>query len=154
MSFRRITLLVMAVSVVAVALPSFATAAKAPTFYSYKKCKSKYNCTFALYTNSKNTQIVTLQIVPKCSKKGSQLTAYNEGTIKINSKKKFSVTLKTNSYDQGSTSGTPGKATVSGKVTKKDKATVKYSVDTVSDGCANAKSGEATLKYAGSQQGG
>jgi hypothetical protein len=154
MTFRRISLALVAVAMLA--LPAAAGAVKIPTYFIYGTgCTKSAGCRTAIYTNSSNKQIVAFNFSPKCKTKGSTFSAsLNSGSLKINSKHKYSGELTANSYDQGAAQGTPGKVTISGKVTKKDKATLKYSVDATSTGCSNITKGTLTLKYKGSQQGG
>lgn len=154
MTLRRLTFLIAAVAAVAIAVPSLAGAAKIPSYFVYQKCSSKTKCTASGYTNTANTRIVSLTFSGKCSEPTSTLSAQSEGPIKINSKHKYSGVLSVNSYKGGDAQGTVGKATVSGKVTKKDKFTLTYSIDKVAAGCENVKTGSFTLKYKRKQTGG
>lgn len=154
MIFKRLSLTVLVIGIFAIAVPTLASAVKLPTYYVYKKCKTKNNCSAAIYTNSANTKIVALQLFPKCKTKTSYFSAANSGNVSINSSHKYSKTLDGSSYDKGADSSVAAKVTVSGKVTKKDKVTLKYAVDKTSPGCSNITSGTLTLKYVGSQSGG
>jgi hypothetical protein len=153
MNLKRLVLVVIALAMLAV--PAYAAAAKLPTYYRYGSKCTKIGCSLAAYTNSKSTRMVAFSLGPKCSATGSNFSASSDGVVfKINSKGKFDTTIKSNSYDTGSSQGTAGIVTITGKVTKKDKVKGTWSVDKTSPGCANVMTGKFDMKYKGKQQGG
>jgi hypothetical protein len=155
MRLSRLTILIATIAAVAVALPAFAGAAGGmPSYFVYKKCSSRTSCLASAYTNTANTRIVALSLSGRCSGATSTLSGQANGPIRINSKHRYSGKLSVNSWKQGDAQGTVGVATVSGKVTKQNKLTLKYTIDKVAAGCENAISGSYTLKYAGRQTGG
>ncbi len=154
MTFRRITLIAAAIAIVAIAIPAGASAAKLPVFHIYQKCSKKTVCQFSAVTNSGASQLVSLNVSPKCKKKSSYFSAYSQTQIKIK-KKKFSGELAYNTYNAGDATTIQGKVKISGEVTKKDKIKLTYKVSgDLASGCSNIKKSTVTLKYKGAQSGG
>jgi hypothetical protein len=154
MSFRRLSLVLATCLIATFSFGAFAHAAKMPTIYTYFKCnKKKTFCNSAVYTNAKNTSAYAIQATAKCSD-GVTFTAANLNPVKIKSGK-FSYTVEVTTYAKADpATQVTGTATVSGKVTKKKSAQVKYSVDKVSANCEGKKSGTFKLKYGGVSHGG
>ena len=150
--FARRSLVVLIAALAALSMSAaFASAAKTPTYHVYKKCKTKYDCSGAAYFNKKQTRAITLQASAYCSDK-SYVSAVFSGSAKVSSKGKFSVTADVSNYDVTNQTSVSGKATLSGKLKKKDKVTLNWSVDKAPEACPT--SGKLTLKYKGTQKGG
>jgi len=148
----RRTLVVLTACLAALAMSAaLAGAAKTPTYHVYKKCKDKYNCTGAAYLNAKQTRVITVSATVYCSDK-SYVSASFSGSGKVSSKGKFEVTSDVSNWDVTNQVSVKGKATLSGKVKKKDKVTLNWSVDKAPSACPT--SGKLTLKYKGTQKGG
>lgn len=148
----RIALGALALTVIALAIPSVVGAA---TYYRYADCKSKTNCKVNIYTNAKKTKVVTLQVAPKCSD-GNYLQAVTGASPRIK-KGKFTATYRVSSYPKngGNESVVYGDIKVSGKYSKKkNRFTGSWSVTNVSSNCTGIKTGTFTAKYKSKQSGG
>lgn len=154
MSFRRLTLVLATCLIATFSIGAFAQAAKVPTIYTYYKCNSKKTfCNASVYTNASNKSAYAISATAKCSD-GTILSAASSGAVKIkHGKFSFKTTVSTYEKADPSTS-VSGNATVSGSVSKKSSAKVKYSVDKVSSNCSKVKSGHFKLKYGGVAHGG
>ena len=152
MTLRRFVLAVIAVAMLVV--PAYATAAKAPKYHVYNKCsKSTGICSASAYFNSKHTRVVTFGVSKKCSDDSYVSISYS-GSTKVSSKGKFSVTVDVTNYDRTTGVSVAGVGTIKGKVKKKDKVTLEYSIDKAPAACAGLLSGTQTAKYKGTQSGG
>jgi hypothetical protein len=154
MSFRRLTLVLATCLIATFSIGAFAQAAKVPTIYTYSKCNSKKTfCNASVYTNGSNTSTYAVSVVAKCSD-GTIFSASSPSQEKIkNGKFSFKTTVST--YEKADPSKpVSGTAKISGSVSKKSSAKVKYSVDHVSSNCSRVKSGHFKLKYSGISHGG
>jgi hypothetical protein len=153
MTYRRFALVLTALAALAIALPTFANAAKLPKYHVYQKCDKSGVCSAAGYFNSKHTRAVSLQVGRKCSD-GSYVSISFSGSTKVSSKGKFSVEVDASNYDRTNGVSVAGTGKLSGKVKKKDKVTFNYSIDKAPAACSNVLSGTITAKYKGTQSGG
>ncbi len=154
MTFRRSALVITALAALAIALPTFASAAKAPIYHVYSKCsKSTGICSASAYLNKKQTRAVSLGVSKKCSD-GSYVSISFSGSTKVSSKGKFSVTVDVTNYDRTAGVSVAGVGKIDGKVKKKEKVTLDYSIDKAPAACAGLLSGSNTAKYKGTQSGG
>lgn len=154
MTIKPRHLFLAALAAALLAVPAFASAAKAPTYYRYgAKCNNKTKiCTQSAYTNSKNTRLVSFYIGLTCTSGNTGgLQVLNPVKIK---NKKFSFTYGVSSSEKDGSGQVYGIATISGKSTKKDKVTGSWKIDKAATGCENTLSGKFTLKYKGAQHGG
>ncbi|MGK2877874.1 MAG: hypothetical protein ACSLFF_04795 [Solirubrobacterales bacterium] len=148
----RTFLLALVASLSALALTAaFAGAAKAPTYHVYKKCSTKIDCTAAAYLNAKQTRAITVTVSKRCSDK-SLLGISFSGSAKVSSKGKFTVETVSNNWDVTNQVTVKGNGKIKGKVKKKDKVTLEWSIDKAPAACP--KSGTLTPKYKGTQTGG
>ncbi|MFT4048581.1 MAG: hypothetical protein QM648_01945 [Solirubrobacterales bacterium] len=154
MSLKPRHLFLAALATALLALPAFASAAKAPTYYRYgAKCNKKTKiCLQSGYTNSKNSQLISFYVGLTC-KSGSTGSLQVLNPVKIKNKK-FSFTYGVSSTDKTESEQVYGIATISGKSTKKDKITGSWKIDKTATGCENTKSGKFTMKYKGAVHGG
>lgn len=151
--FARRTLIALVACVSALALTAaFAQAAKTPSYHVYKKCKSKYSCSAAVYLNSKQTRVVVAQTGRLCND-GSWASIDFTGSAKVSSKGKFGVEVDVRNFDVTAQATIAGKGKIKGKVKKKNKITLEYSIDNAPTACGKV-SGTVTAKYKGTQTGG
>lgn len=149
MTLRRLVLVVIAAAMLAV--PAYAGAAKLPKYQVYQKCDKSGICTVGAYFNEKHKRAITLQTSKKCSD-GSYVSISFSGSAKVSSKGKFSVSVGTYNSDVTTGKSIGGNGKIEGKVKKKEKVTLNWSVDNVPAACP--KSGTLTAKYKGTQSGG
>lgn len=147
MTLSRLRLGLIALAVVALAIPALVQAKAKPTAQLYgAKCSKKSGCKQSAYLDGNHKKVYSFNRTYKCKQKDSYLSTYMSGQPKFNKKGRATIKMNVTSSDSGKET-VLGTMTVKAKLKKKKKLTGSWKIDKVADGCSNLKKGSFKLKY-------
>jgi hypothetical protein len=148
MQANRIPLLITALAATAMLVPAAVFASKPkPVAYLYgASCTKKEGCKRSLYTNTTEKEIMTLILGLRCKSAGSTIYLNQDKPIKIRKSGSFAANITVSSNDAGGTK-VMGTAKLKGKVKRRKRVRLSWSIDELVPGCANTTHGEKTFEY-------